>query len=282
MDPTSFFEEKKILMEVRTFKLAADSAASLTAYLQTPTPKSPVRKFWPLIFVPGGSMTHIPVEETEKTAIAFAARGFQVFTLRYSFTSEKSPLYPAPLIDLANAVKLVKDHAKVWHLAKRHLILMGFSAGGHVVSLYNDYWASDWLRDLTGIKRRILKPRAVILGYPVIDLDKGFPPAKTLPNWTDDVTRYNASLHVNRKNRPTFLWTTYDDDFVSVTNTMAYANALSREGVPMELHVFTHGPHGLDIANALTAHHPGGDNPHVAHWVQLACEWVRAHPQPDD
>lgn len=40
--------------------------ATLTAYLQTPTPGSPLQEFPALIIVPGGSMTHIPVAESEK------------------------------------------------------------------------------------------------------------------------------------------------------------------------------------------------------------------------
>lgn len=51
--------------------------ATLTAYLQTPTPGSQLQEFPALIIVPGGSMTHIPVAESEKTAIAFAAHGYQ-------------------------------------------------------------------------------------------------------------------------------------------------------------------------------------------------------------
>ena len=53
-------------MEIKTLSLTngkQTTQASLTAYLQTPTPKAPVQAFPALIFVPGGSMTHIPEEE---------------------------------------------------------------------------------------------------------------------------------------------------------------------------------------------------------------------------
>ena len=93
--------------------------AVLTGYLQTPVPKSPVQQFRPLIFVPGGSMTHIPVEQTEKTALSFSARGFQVFVLRYTFTSERQPVYPNPLIDLALAVALLRNGLFSWRSGYR-------------------------------------------------------------------------------------------------------------------------------------------------------------------
>ena len=56
-------------MKIETISLADQdhfTNATLTAYLQTPTPKSPWQEFPPLIIVPGGSMTHITTEESEK------------------------------------------------------------------------------------------------------------------------------------------------------------------------------------------------------------------------
>lgn len=249
--------------------------AVLTGYLQTPVPKSPVQQFRPLIFVPGGSMTHIPVEQTEKTALSFSARGFQVFVLRYTFTSERQPVYPNPLIDLALAVALLRKQTAAWHLKTDQLTIMGFSAGGQVTALYNDYWHEEWLSRLSGAASDQLRPNAVILGYPVIDLNLGFPKdAITRAKWADDPTRYNAAAHVNDLNAPTFMWTTFTDQVVPVQNTLSYSQALLAHQIPQELHVFAHGPHGMDIANALVAHHDDVDQPHVAHWVELACEWL--------
>lgn len=251
--------------------------ASLTVYLQTPTPKSPVQEFPALVIVPGGSMTHITAEESEKTAIAFAARGFQTMILRYSFLDERNPLYPYPLFDFAQAMQTINHHRSSWHLSPQTFIL-GFSAGGHIAALFNDYWASSWLKGQTGIQEEVLKPTAIVLGYPVIDLDAGFPKeAQTLNRWTDHPERYNASQHVNDNNRPTFTWATMDDPFVPVQNSINYALALHAHNIPQELHLFAHGPHGMDIANSLVAHHVDGDQPHVAHWVDLACEWLLNH-----
>ncbi|WP_295730940.1 alpha/beta hydrolase [uncultured Limosilactobacillus sp.] len=248
--------------------------ATLTAYLQTPTPHSPWQKFPPLIIVPGGSMTHIPKEETEKTAIAFAARGYQVFILRYTFLSEQTPLYPQPLIDLAQAVKTVKQKQAEWCLSDQ-LFILGFSAGGHVTALYNDYWSTKWFSQLCHCPNQILQPTKIVLGYPVIDLDAGFPAdSHTISQWTADPQKYSASYHVNEANVPTFIWHTLDDPFVPVQNSFNYALALKKFNISQEIHLFTHGPHGMDIANQLVAHHRDGDQPHVAHWVALADEWL--------
>lgn len=264
-------------MKIETISLATKSHttnATLTAYLQTPTPKSPWQAFPPLIIVPGGSMTHITTEESEKTAIAFAAKGYQTFILRYTFINERVPLYPQPLIDLSLAVQLVKNHRQQWHLTDQ-LFILGFSAGGHITALYNDYWSTKWLTDLTGIDKNILKPAKIILGYPVIDLNTGFPNSQAVINqWTNSPDRYAASQHVNDHNVPTFIWHTMDDPFVPVQNSINYSLALKEHHISQEIHLFTHGPHGMDIANQLVAHHKGGNQPHVAHWVELADEWL--------
>ncbi len=267
-------------MKIETISLADQdhfTNATLTAYLQTPTPKSPWQEFPPLIIVPGGSMTHITTEESEKTAIAFAAKGYQTFILRYTFINEHSPLYPQPLIDLSLAVQAVKAHRQQWHLSSQ-LFILGFSAGGHIAALYNDYWSTDWLNNLTGINTDILQPTKVILGYPVIDLDAGFPTSPTvIEKWTDDPDRYQASKHVNDSNVPTFIWHTMDDPMVPAQNSINYSLALKRHHISQEIHLFAHGPHGMDIANKLVAHHKDGSQPHVAHWVTLADEWLQEY-----
>ena len=56
-------------MEILTQSLNSakrQTQATMTAYLQTPTPNSEVQTFDPLLIIPVGSMTHIPEEEPKK------------------------------------------------------------------------------------------------------------------------------------------------------------------------------------------------------------------------
>jgi acetyl esterase/lipase len=63
---------------------------------------------------------------------------------------------------------------------------------------------------------------------------------------------------------------------VPVQNSLLFANAMTKAGVPFELHVFPKGPHGLALCNAQTAH---GEQkylvPHNECWIDLAISWVR-------
>lgn len=97
-----------------------------------------------LIFVPGGSYTHIDFKQSEKVALRFLSLGFQVSILRYSFVDEVQPLFPAPLLETAQAIATTKQNAAQWHVDRQKVMLMGFSVGGHVVANYNNLWSSDY------------------------------------------------------------------------------------------------------------------------------------------
>jgi dipeptidyl aminopeptidase/acylaminoacyl peptidase len=61
------------------------------------------------------------------------------------------------------------------------------------------------------------------------------------------------------------LWHTAGDAGVPVENSLLFARALRRSGVPFELHVYPHGAHGLGLAP---------QDPHVATWIELCCQWL--------
>ena len=75
---------------------------------------------------------------------------------------------------------------------------------------------------------------------------------------------------------PTFLWHTYTDPGVPVENTMLFAMALRRAGVPFESHIYSVGGHGLSLANELTENTAGaGVQAECTGWVDLAAGWLR-------
>ncbi len=70
-----------------------------------------------------------------------------------------------------------------------------------------------------------------------------------------------------------FIWHTYDDGAVPVENSMMFATELIAHGVPVELHIYPHGPHGLSLANQLVCDE-SGIIPKVQSWISFAKEWV--------
>ena len=68
------------------------------------------------------------------------------------------------------------------------------------------------------------------------------------------------------KTPPTFLFHTYDDATVPVENSVAFFSALRKAGVPAELHIYEHGPHGVGLAL---------DDPVLSTWPKLLENWFR-------
>ncbi len=69
----------------------------------------------------------------------------------------------------------------------------------------------------------------------------------------------------DEKTPPTFIWHTANDELVPVKNSLLYAERLTSLGVPVEMHVFPDGRHGLGLAEEI---------PYVARWSGLLKEWL--------
>ena len=82
--------------------------------------------------------------------------------------------------------------------------------------------------------------------------------------------RWSLEEPVTKDTCPAFLWQTAQDDCVPVENAMLMARALRGADVPFELHIYSHGPHGLSLATP----EAGYDRPHVATWLPLALQWL--------
>ena len=68
---------------------------------------------------------------------------------------------------------------------------------------------------------------------------------------------------------------TFNDPTVDVRNMMALGMAYGEAGVPFEMHILPDGPHGLSVANGITAAgRPRYINPTFGEWVRLCTAWA--------
>ena len=110
--------------------------AFFKGFVHAPNPEIKRTKYPAIMIVPGGSYTHIPEHQAEDLALAFFARGFQAFYLRYHFIGEKTPLLPSPVYDLGQALTNIRDHAAEWTAGLSPLVVAGLLRGGQVVRLH--------------------------------------------------------------------------------------------------------------------------------------------------
>ena len=75
---------------------------------------------------------------------------------------------------------------------------------------------------------------------------------------------------------PTFLWATAEDP-PGFPNALAHARALFDASIPVELHIYPRGWHGLGLANGVAyGAHGAIDIPHTARWAQACEAWLGA------
>jgi dipeptidyl aminopeptidase/acylaminoacyl peptidase len=92
----------------------------------------------------------------------------------------------------------------------------------------------------------------------------------------DLLSRLSLETQISPGLPPVFLWHTYTDQSVPVENSLLLAEALRRAGVPLEMHLFPEGQHGLSLAVGETdAGDPKNVNLHAAQWFALCLNWLK-------
>ncbi len=282
-------------MHLHRLNLRPDNPAiTLDAYLLHNSQEFQVNHRRPAVIVcPGGGYMGLSDREGEPIALRFAAHGYHVFVLRYAVQTA----FPAPILDLALAVRAVREHAAEWFVDPDQIAVCGFSAGGHLAAALGVFWDKPFIYDALGVAPAQIKPNALLLCYALIDLTlidsrpdgvgvDGQPITSNqrmlyglLGEYTPTRARLDAyalDLHVSASTPPAFLWHTADDPVVPAMNALRFATALNAHHVPYELHMYGSGPHGLALANAVTEIDGRLLDPHAATWLPLALEWLAA------
>lgn len=234
-----------------------------------------------IVVVPGGGYNYCSQRESAPVSLHFSLQGYQTFVLEYHCGEDSE--YPTPLVDIALALAHVRIHAEEYDIDPSRIGLLGFSAGGHLSALLGSLWQTPNLNQLTGLKSELMKPNALLLGYPVTNL-KAFSDlmaarAETEFTFGAMLRNYAESKDpmflVNEHIPPVFLFTTQEDDLIPAEHSFAYAQRLLEAGTSLEFHQFSEGGHGLGSADGLSNH--GRVYPkRIGAWLDLAVDWLNA------
>lgn len=241
----------------------SDFVPSITPYLlDNDKPRGAV------IVFPGGGYGVKAPHEGEPVALWLNSIGLSAFVLDYRVYPYQ---HPYPLMDAQRAIRLVRYKSTEWGIDPERIGILGFSAGGHLVSSAGTHYDDGDAFTMDPVDRVSCKPNAMVLCYPVITLKdfthEGSRDALLGVNPSHDLVELLSNEnHVTADTCPTFLWHTADDSAVPVENSIMFASALSQSNVSFALHIFPKGPHGVGLAL---------DRPELAVWTELCTQWLR-------
>ena len=245
---------------------------TLTTYVLD-DPLEQKRKRGSVLICPGGAYSICSPREAEPIALMFNVAGYHAFVLNYSVAPKT---FPTALCEVSKAMCLIRENAEEWCVAEDKIAVCGFSAGGHLAASFATLWNSE-----KAIKRddQKNKPNGAILCYPVITSGEkahrgSFENLLGKDKDNKDMLEYlSLENRVSKDTPQTFLWHTFSDDAVPVENSLMFANALRKNDVPFEMHIYPKGCPGLSLATKEVCDESGVDF-HVATWAKLACQWL--------
>lgn len=230
-----------------------------------------------MLICPGGGYQFVSAREAEPIALHFLPEGFNVFILRYS---TKGHPYPVQLREVAAAMELIYENAEAWHCDTDRIAIMGFSAGGHLAAHYTNRWDCSDVRTFFPESKPV---NASVLSYPVITADPEHSHKGSFiqlaggeyPQTEAQQVFFSCDKMVTENTPPTFLWHTAADPSVPVMNSLLYAQALSANKVPFEMHIFPYGKHGLSTAGSQTNADIPPEVAYVKDWLPAAKKWLK-------
>lgn len=225
---------------------AAEDVPTLTGYF----PRAADRNGASLVVLPGGGYAHLSEHEGQGYAEWLTGHGVTVYVLQYRL----GPKYhhPAMLHDVARALRTVRAWAKRDGLDPQRVGVMGSSAGGHLAATLLTHFDAGRADSADPIERESSRPDLGVLAYPVISMGKFAHQGsrdRLLGPAPGDALLQDMSLELQVKpdTPPTFIWSTNADATVPVENSLLFAEALRRAGVPFALHIYEQGAHGLGL-----------------------------------
>ncbi len=224
-----------------------------------------------IVVCPGGGYGMLAIDhEGEQIAQWLIGEGIAAFILQY----RHAPLYghPYPLMDAQRAVRTVRHKAADWGVKPDRIGILGFSAGGHLTASTGVLHEGGNPGADDPIDRESARPDFMVPVYPVVTMQDDYTHKGSRKNLLGEspdpelVERYSLERQVNAENPPAFIVHTTEDTVVPVENAVQLYLALHHAGVPVEMHIYEKGRHGLGL---------GGGDAAFATWPAHCIDWLK-------
>lgn len=248
---------------------SSNDIPTLTAYLPETNATGAA-----MVICPGGGYVWLAPHEGNDFALWLNQHGVTCFVLKYRL-GVNGYRHPAMLHDAARAVRTVRAHAADFKLDPHRVGIMGASAGGHLASTLLTHFDAGDPGAADPINRESSRPDLGVLVYPVISMGP-YTHAGSRDNLIGSnpppelVEKLSNELQVTSNTPPCFIWTMFGDKVVPIENSLLFAEALQKNHVPFDLHIYDNGFHGMGLsAKAPFANaHP---------WAADCVYWLHEH-----
>jgi acetyl esterase/lipase len=189
-----------------------------------------------VVVFPGGGYQILAID-LEGTEVCEWLNSIGVTCLVVKYRVPNSGPYPkssAALQDAQRAMGLVRKHAAEWHVDRRRIGVLGFSAGGHLSAAISTHFDQRLYEPVDDADKLSCRPDFAVVVYPgyLALAEQGMAP--------------NPEIHPTDNTPPTFLIQA-EDDPVHVENALVYFTQLKNAKVPAELHIYAQGGHGYGL-----------------------------------
>jgi acetyl esterase/lipase len=211
-----------------------------------------------VIVFPGGGYNELAMD-LEGTEICdwLNSIGVTAVLLKYRVPTREPHAYgesKRALEDAQRALSLVRFNAAKWQINPHKIGVIGFSAGGGMVSMTSTHFDHRSYTPVDDADKESCRPDFAIACYPghLWEHDEGF--------------KLNPDVTVASNTPPTFIVQAEDDHVDGVNQSLVYYIGLKNAGVLVEMHLYAQGGHGFGLRPS--------KNPVASEWPKLAGKWL--------
>jgi len=229
-----------------------------------------------ILIIPGGGYKWVVIDkEGFEGARHFSAGGAAVYVLRHRLPHQGwSAGAEAPLQDAQRAMRVIRSRAARDGVDPSRVMVMGFSAGGHVAGTLATGFDAAVYAAVDGADALSARPDAAALIYPVVTMSRPFAHEGSRLHLLGDapadetVEAWSLENRVRADMPPVFLMHAADDAAVPVENALLLHASLRAKGCAVSMHLFETGGHGFGLR--------GIAGTPLEAWPSLVVAWGRA------
>lgn len=217
-----------------------------------------------VVVFPGGGYEILAIDlEGSEVCDWLTSRGITCVLLKYRVPAPRSSPYfgaypqsPIALEDAQRTLGLVRFHAAEWHIDPHKIGVLGFSAGGHLVTAISNHFEQRLYKPVDAADQESCRPDFAVALYPG-HLAISYKPLTLNPD---------IRAHITARTPPTFLLQAEDDHVDNVNDSLVYYIALKDAGVPVEMHLYAHGGHAFGLRPTKFP---------ITRWPELVETWLQ-------